>query len=147
MVRFVALVGLMLAGQASPQTPAPSLLFAAKHLSCSFPVFAAPVWKEGAAQVVSHAQDFTFDVDTIDTKKNSARIVGSNGGSAHASTVVTPTGLNIIEATPIGNLNVTTIFIAGGPVGKFLAVHSRHLGDPEAAPSVSQNYGTCQIVR
>ncbi len=159
MVRVVALVALALAGQtsqqSSPQTsqqgsqPAAvrSPLFNAKHLSCSFPVYAAPIWKEDAAQVVSKAQDFTFDIDQIDTKKNSARIVATGGATAHASTVVTPTGVNIIEATPIGNLNVTTVFMAGGPAGKFFAVHSRHLGDVSAAPSPSQSYGTCSIAQ
>jgi hypothetical protein len=34
---------------------------------------------------VSRAQDFTFDIDAIDTKKNSAQIVGKGGASAHAS--------------------------------------------------------------
>jgi len=145
MARFVVAVGLAVAAQAA-QAPARDPLFSAHHLTCSFPVYAAPVWKDGAAQVVSRAQDFNFDIDAIDTKKNSARIVGGGGASAHASTIVTPTGLNVIEATPSGNLNITTIFVAGGPTGKYLAVHSRHLGDPNSAPSVSQNYGTCGIV-
>jgi hypothetical protein len=147
MARFVVAVGLAVAAQA-PQAPARDPLFSAKHLSCSFPVYAAPVWKDGAAQVVSRAQDFNFDIDSIDNspKKNNARIVAAGGATAHASTIVTPTGLNVIEATPGGNLNITTIFVAGGPGGKYLAVHSRHLGDPNSAPSVSQNYGTCAIV-
>jgi hypothetical protein len=144
MARFVVAVGLAFAAHAA-QTPARDPLFSAKHLSCSFPVYAAPVWKDGAAQVVSRAQDFNFDIDSID-KKNNARIVATGGATAHASTIVTPTGLNVIEATPGGNLNITTIFVAGGQDGKYLAVHSRHLGDPNSAPSVSQNYGTCGIV-
>lgn len=148
MVRLVALLGIVLAGQTPPpQKPAHDPLFGARHLACSFPVYAAPVWKDGAAQVVSRAQDFTFDVAAIDTKKNSAQIVGKGGASAHASTIVTPVGLNIIEATPIGNLNVTTVFVAGGPEGKYIAVHSRHIGDPASAPSPSQNYGTCAIAQ
>lgn len=148
MVRLVALLGVVLLGQTPPQKPAArDPLFSARHLACSFPVYAAPVWKDGAAQVVSRAQDFTFDFDAIDTKKNSANMVAKGGVSTHASTVVTPTGVNIIEATPIGNLNITTVFVAGGPEGKYLAVHSRHLGDLNSGPSVSQNYGTCEIVK
>jgi hypothetical protein len=148
MVRIVALVGLVLAGQTPQQKPAvQDPLFSARHLTCSFPVYAAPVWKDGAAQVVSRAQDFTFDIDAIDLKKRSAQIVGKGGASAHASTVVTPVGVNIIEATPIGNLNVTTVFVAGGPAGKYITVHSRHIGDPSSTPSPSQNYGTCEIAK
>ena len=148
MVRLVVLLGIVFAGQTPSQKPAArDPLFSTKHLACSFPVYAAPVWKDGAAQVVSRAQDFTFDIDAIDTKKNSAQIVGKGGASAHASTIVTPVGLNVIEATPIGNLNVTTVFVAGGPEGKYIAVHSRHIGDPASAPSPSQNYGTCAIAK
>jgi len=148
-VRFVVLLAIALAGQTSApqQKQAPSPLFSATHLSCSFPVYAAPVWKDGAAQVVSRAQDFTFDIDAINTKKNSAQIIGKGGGSAHASTVVTPIALNIIEATPIGNLNVTTVFVAGSEDGKYMAVHSRHIGDLTSAPAPSQNYGTCTIAK
>jgi hypothetical protein len=148
MVRLVVLVGIVLAGQTpQPKPAARDPLFSARHLTCSFPVYAAPVWKDGAAQVVSRAQDFTFDIDAIDFKKNSANIVGKGGASAHASTVVTPIAINVIEATPIGNLNVTTVFVAGGPEGKYMAVHSRHIGDPSSAPSPSQNYGTCAIAQ
>jgi hypothetical protein len=152
MVRLVALLGvaLVMQAQASPPQQKPSAanpLFRAQHLACSFNVYAAPVWKDGAAQVVSRAQDFTFDIDGIDMKKNSANIVGKGGASAHASTVTTQIGLNVIEATPIGNLNVTTVFAAGGPAGKYIAVHSRHIGDLTSAPSPSQNYGTCEIVK
>ena len=150
-VRFVVLVAIALAGQppAAQQKPAQNPLFSATHLTCSFPVYAAPVWKDGAAQVVSRAQDFTFDIDAIDTrpKKNSAQIVGKGGVAAHASTVVTPVALNVIEATPIGNLNVTTVFVAGGEDGKYIAVHSRHIGDLTSAPAPSQNYGTCTIAK
>lgn len=147
LVRVVALIGLALAAQPSQQTSVTSPLFSARHVSCSFPVYAAPVWKEDAAQVVSKAQDFSFDIDQIDTKKNSARIVGTGGATAHASTVVTPTGVNVIEATPMGNLNVTTIFVGGAAEGKFFAVHSRHLGDVRTSPSPSQSYGTCTMAQ
>src|SRR4249920_1303853 len=88
MVRLVALLGVVLLGQTPPQKPAArDPLFSARHLACSFPVYAAPVWKDGAAQVVSRAQDFTFDIDAIDTRKSktSARIVGKGGASAPAS--------------------------------------------------------------
>ena len=152
MVRLVALLGVTLvmqtpASQLQQKASAPSPLFKAQRLTCSFNVYAAPVWKDGAAQVVSRAQDFTFDIDVIDMKKNKARIVGKNGASAPASMLPTDIGLNVIEGTPIGNLNVTTVFMAGGPEGKFLAVHSRHIGDLTSAPSPSQNYGTCEIAK
>ncbi len=142
---IVALV-FALAGQGSAPSAKPDPLFSAHHLSCSFSMYAAPVWKDGAVEGMTHDEQFTFDVDAID-KKNKAQIVASNGAAAHASTITTATGLNVIEATPSGNLNLTTIFVGGQSAGKYLAVHSRHLGDPADLPAVSQHYGTCTIVQ
>jgi hypothetical protein len=147
-VRFVALVGMMLAAQAAtPQkATAPDPLFGAHHFTCSFSLYAARVLKDGAAQVVSGAKDTAFDIDSIDTKKNRARIVGTTG-SGPASLLVTGVSVNVIEITAGGNLNVTTIFAGGGPEGKYLAVHSRHLGGPNSDLTPSQNYGTCAIAK
>jgi hypothetical protein len=142
---IVALV-FALVGQGSAPSAKADPLFSARHLSCTFSLYAAPLWKDGAITGMTHDEEFTFDVNGID-KKNNAQIVASNGASAHASTITTGTGLNVIEATPSGNLNVTTIFVGGKSGGKYLAVHSRHLGDPAAPPTVSQHYGTCTIVQ
>jgi hypothetical protein len=148
-VRLIVLV-LLAQGQAgspptqAPQAPPKSPLFSARHLSCSFGLLATAVWKDMTPQVVSKTQDFTLQIDSIDTKKGTARIVSGNA-SAVVSMIVTQTGLNLVEKTRIGNLNVTTIFAAGGHNNVFLAVLSLHLGDLTGAPSVSQNYGTCEM--
>lgn len=147
MVRLVVLVGMMLVAQTpQPQkSSAPDPLFSAHHLTCSFSLYAARVWKDGAAQVVSGAKEMAFDIDSFDTKKGRARIVGT-GGSAPASLLLTSISVNVIEVTAIG-VNVTTIFAAGGPEGKYVAVHSRHLGGPNSDLTPSQNYGTCAIAK
>ena len=142
-VRLIALVLLAQAG-AAPVQPPKSPLFAAHRLSCSFGLYAAAIWKDTTPQVVSRTQNLAFQIDSIDTKKNTARIV-NGGAAALVSMIVTPTGINLVEKTQIGNLNVTTIFAAGGQGNVFLAVHSRHIGDLTTALSVSQNYGTCEI--
>jgi hypothetical protein len=54
-------------------------------------------------------------------------------------------GITVIEQTLIGNVNMTTVFAAGGHDDTRLAVHSRHFGDPTELPSVSQAYGTCVV--
>ncbi|HUL72149.1 MAG TPA: hypothetical protein VLT86_03560 [Vicinamibacterales bacterium] len=149
-VRLIVLALLLQGGQAgsapslpSPQAAPKNPLFTARQLSCSFGVYATAIWKETTPEVVSRTQDFSFKIDSIDAKKGQARIVSGNA-SAIVSMIVTQTGINLVEKTRIGNLNVTTIFVAGGHDDVFIAVHSRHLGDLTAAPSVSQNYGTCQ---
>jgi hypothetical protein len=52
----------------------------------------------------------------------------------------------------VGQLNVTTVFAQESVPGKLKAVHSRHgylqmqVGKFISEPSVSQNYGECEIV-
>jgi len=152
-VRFIVLALLLQGGQAgsapsfpSAQAPPKNPLFTARQLSCSFGVYATAIWKDTTPQVISRTQDLSFKIDSIDAKKGSARIV-SGTAAAVVSMIVTQTGINLVEKTRIGNLNVTTIFMAGGHDDVFIAVHSRHLGDLAAAPSISQNYGTCQAAQ
>jgi hypothetical protein len=56
------------------------------------------------------------------------------------------TGLNVIETTGKGNLNLTTVFLGDGQGPSFRAVTSRHL-DTADPPNVSQNYGSCEVVK
>jgi hypothetical protein len=91
---------------------------------------------------VTGTQDFSFQVDSINYRRNEARLVAT--GSALVTMILTQTGMNLVEKTQIGNLNVTTIFANGGQGQDFPAVHSRHLGDVDAAPPrTSQAYGRC----
>jgi hypothetical protein len=128
------------------QRPAPNPFESAKVLRCSFTAFATGGWSGTSPAVVTDTQDFQFQVSAIDYKKRNAQIVG-NTGSALAAIVLTDTGLNVIEQTPIGNFTLTTIFSAGGQKPKFLAVHSRHLGDLTGSPRSSQTYGTCEVTQ
>jgi hypothetical protein len=115
---------------------------AVKTFACSFPAYATVGWAT-PPNVVANTQDFTFKIDTIDPKKRSARVVGT-GGASLASLLSTPVGITIIEQTPLGSVNMTTVFVAGQQNRTFLAVHSRHIGDPTSPPTVSQNYGSCE---
>jgi hypothetical protein len=138
---IAALAGPVAGTGQAPEGP----LASARTLRCSFSVYATVQWVEPRPEVRVDEQDFSFEIDDIDIAQGRATIVAS--GSALATMVVSPTGLNVIEQTPIGNINLTTVFAAGGNDGTFLAAHSRHLGDVSAWPRVSQNYGICELVR
>jgi hypothetical protein len=118
-------------------------LASAKALVCSFPTFAATRRTDAAVEVLTGSQDFSFQIDSFDFRRNRARIVGA--GTTPVTMLATPTGINVIEQTPAGNLNMTTIFVGGGQGNSFLSVHSRHLGEMDAAPSPSQAYGSCVL--
>jgi hypothetical protein len=133
-------------GQPAPAAPQKTAnpLASVKTLACTFPTYSAAEWGDPPSVVTSQQQDFTFRIDAINVKKRNAQIVGASGTTL-ATAVLTPTGLNVIEQTPIGNFTLTTVFTAGGSDGAYLAVHSRHLGDLSNPPSVSQSYGSGTI--
>jgi hypothetical protein len=141
----VAVIG-MSAGLAAQRPAAPRSPFAsAKTLQCSFTTYAATEWRDGVLPV-STKEDLSFQIEIVNLKKGRAKVVGNNG-SADATVMLGETGLNVIEQTPIGNFILTTIFAAGGDAGRFLAVHARHIGDPNDPPSPSQHYGSCTIAK
>jgi hypothetical protein len=148
MSRLIPVLVLMLAAPAAAQkTPAPTGPFAAvKGFKCAFPVYDTAQWTGTTPAVFTGKQEFTFEIDAIDYKKGHARITGG-AGETLASMILTTTGMNIIEQTPIGNFNLTTIFVAGGQGNTYLAANSRHNGDVTAVPRISQNYGTCELVQ
>jgi hypothetical protein len=139
----LALVSLL---PAQPK-PGANPLFSAKELKCTFTIYAAGRWVADGPQVISNPQEFSFQVELVDLKKKRARIVGSSGSAAEAALFLTSTGVNTLEQTPSGNFNLTTVFAGAGTNNKYLAAHSRHLGDSAAPPAVSQNYGSCEIVK
>jgi hypothetical protein len=127
---------------AQSTAPAPAPFASGRPLTCSFPLFAAVNWNNGSPTVVSNSQNFSFQITSIDLKKKTARLVAGSA-SDQVAFVLAPVGMQIIEQTPAGNINLTTIFAAGGQGDTFLAAHSRHLGDLNGPPAVSQAYGTC----
>jgi hypothetical protein len=130
---------------AQAETPAISLS-AARALRCVFPNYVATRWIEGTPETVNGKDELTFEIDTINLKARTARIVGARG-STLVSAFITQTGLNVIEQTPIGNFILTSAFIGGRDGNALRAVHSRHLGDVAELPTPSQYFGTCEILR
>jgi hypothetical protein len=140
----VLLVVLALGTPARAQTsPVTGPLATAKGLHCTFPVFGTARWTDLGPETLDGTQEFAFDIDTIDYRRGRARLVAS--GTTLMTMLLTETGMHVIEQTPIGNLNLTTIFSAESDGRTFRAVHSRHLGDLTAAPRASQSYGLCEL--
>ena len=150
MVRSIALALSLLVSTApvlAQKTAAPQGPFAAaRGFTCTFPIYDTARWTGTKPEIFTGDQEFTFQIDAFDFKKGRARLA-SGTGSTLASVVLTQTGLNVIEQTPIGNFNLTTVFVGGGTGNTYLAVNSRHNGDVSAAPKISQNYGTCELVK
>ena len=147
MFRIAPLIVLALVAPVAAQKAAPTGPFAtAKSFKCSFPIYDTARWTGTTPEIFTGTQDFAFQIDAIDYKKGHARIATETGASL-ASIVLTQTGLNVIEPTPIGNFNLTTVFVAGGKDKTYLAANSRHNGDITAVPRISQNYGTCELVQ
>jgi hypothetical protein len=133
--------------QSAPPPPPPNPLASVTAFRCSFPKFVTTAWVEGLPVTREGEETFGFQIANINPRRSVARIVGTAGGSADVTATLTSTGLNIIEPTAIGNFILTTIFSAGGQDRAYRAVHSRHLGDLAAPPSVSQHFGTCEAMK
>ena len=153
-VMFIVAVASL--GEAAQQAPAPpagqgqapsgSPFAGAKALRCAFTLYVAAHWENGEPEAVAGDDQFTFTIEAIDVAARRARVVGTTA-SASVSAFVTGTGLNVIEQTPIGNFILTTVFANGRAGERFVAVHSRHLGDVSAPPGPSQYYGSCELVQ
>lgn len=142
LIAFLYLTAVTGAQQSRPAAPPPHPFSAITTFSCSFPTYATVEMVKGVPDVIQGKQDLAFKIAAIDSRRGSAQIVGATG-TAEATVVLTPTGLHVIERTPIGNLVLTTVFVVGSEGSTYRAVHSRHIGDLSAPPAVSQSYGTC----
>lgn len=123
---------------ASSQTIPPASAF-----SCTFPVVAQLYWESDAALPEIKKQEFAFDISSIDTLRKTARMSGQ-GGSTDLLMFAAVGVISFIEQTPLGGLNVTSVFAQQDARARFKAVHSRHVaGLGPLAPQPSQNYGYC----
>jgi hypothetical protein len=133
--------------QATDKNPLASV----KSLKCRFPVYTVGSWKNGEPKAeVRQAQEFSLDIDEIDADGGTARVTGTSGPT-HVIALLTISSLHFMERTVTGTLTITTVFASEGTARKFRAVHSRHdylpmsLPGYVSEPSVSQNYGECEV--
>jgi hypothetical protein len=131
---------------AEPPNPLASL----KRLKCRFPVAASAVWKGGEPQAQTKMQELLFEIAAIDVQDGTAEYLGT-AGRAYVTAVLSGWSLYFVE-NAVGQLNVTTVFSQEASPKRLKAVHSRHgylqmtVGRFTAEPSVSQNYGECEVV-
>lgn len=127
----------------------PNPLTKIKALNCRFPVAVSGTWKDGVPAAQTRTQELLISVESIDATDGTAEVRGTAGRS-FVSAVLSGWSLYFVE-NGVGQLNVTTVFAQEASPGKFKAVHSRHgylqmqVGKFVAEPSVSQNYGECQV--
>lgn len=127
----------------------PNPLEKVKALKCRFPAATSAVWKAGEPQAQVKMQDMRFDITAIDVQDGTAEFMGT-AGRAYVTAVLSGWSVYFVESA-VGQLNVTTVFAQEASPKKLKAVHSRHgylqmqVGRFIAEPSVSQNYGECEI--
>jgi hypothetical protein len=143
---LLALAGGAAAQQASePPNPLPSI----KALKCRFPAAASATWKNGEPAAQTKTQELVFEIVDIDVQDGTAEYRGT-AGNVFVTAVLSGWSVYFVE-NAVGQLNVTTVFAQEAAPKRLKAVHSRHgylqmqIGRFIAEPSVSQNYGDCEI--
>jgi hypothetical protein len=145
-----AAVGVLASAAAALAQEPPNPLTKVKALKCRFPVAVSGTWKNGEALATPRTQELLINVTEIDVGDGTAEVAGT-AGKAFVSAVLSGWSLYFVE-NGVGQLNVTTVFAQENSPGKLKAVHSRHgylqmqVGKFISEPSVSQNYGECEIL-
>jgi hypothetical protein len=134
---------------ASQNAEPPNPLTSVKGLKCRFPAATSAAWKNGEVVAQTKTQELLFTISEIDVQDGTAEFVGT-AGRAFVTAVLSGWSIYFVESS-VGQLNVTTVFAQEASPGKLKAVHSRHgylqmqVGKYIAEPSVSQNYGDCEM--
>jgi hypothetical protein len=146
---LVVTASVLVSGGQAPADP-PNPLTTLKRLKCRFPTASAAAWKSGDPQVQIKTQELLFEITNIDVQDGTAEYLGT-AGRAYVTAVLSGWSLYFVENS-VGQLNITTVFAQEASSKRLKAVHSRHgylqmtVGRFIAEPSVSQNYGDCEIV-
>jgi hypothetical protein len=136
-------------GQQAAEPPNP--LTSLKALKCRFPAATSATWKDGQPVAQTKTQELLFEISEIDVQDGTAEYRGT-AGRAYVTAVLSGWSLYFVE-NAVGQLNVTTVFAQEASPKRLKAVHSRHgylqmsVGRFISEPSVSQNYGECEIVQ
>ena len=116
-----------------------------RSLRCSYSQFTLTFWQEDqpVVEVDEGDDEDVFHIDNIDYDAGSARLIG-NLAAQDLSVVLGSTSASFIEVTPMGNVNVTTVYHdREEATGRFKMVASNNrtfIGQP--APS--QYFGYCE---
>jgi hypothetical protein len=147
---IAAVLLILLPVTAAPQNAEPpNSPTSVKGLKCRFPAATSAAWKSGEVVPQTKTQELLFTISEIDVQDGTAEFVGT-AGRAFVTAVLSGWSIYFVESS-VGQLNVTTVFAQEASPGKLKAVHSRHgylqmqVGKYIAEPSVSQNYGDCEM--
>jgi hypothetical protein len=153
--RVAGVTALLLASIAVPgaaqNAEPPNPLTSVKGLKCRFPAATSATWKAGEVVAQTKTQELLFTLSEIDVQDGTAEFTGT-AGRAYVTAVLSGWSIYFVESA-VGQLNVTTVFAQEASPGKLKAVHSRHgylqmqVGKYIAEPSVSQNYGDCEMMK
>ena len=127
----------------------PNILASVKALKCRFPAATSATWKNGEVQAQTKTQEMLFTISEIDVTDGTAEFL-CTAGRSYVTAVLSGWSMYFVESS-VGQLNVTTVFAQEASPKKLKAVHSRHgylqmqVGRYISEPSVSQNYGECEI--
>ncbi len=149
-VARVVVILMVAAGGLGAQAEPPNPLITLKALKCRFPAATSAVWKDGQPIAQTKTQELLFEITNIDVGDGTAEFRGTAGRS-YVTAVLSGWSVYFVESS-VGQLNLTTVFAQESSPKKLKAVHSRHgylqmqVGKFIAEPSVSQNYGECEIV-
>ena len=146
-----AMVTVLWAPMRAQQQPAepPNVLPTVKALKCRFPAATTASWKNGEVVAQTKMQEMLFTISEIDVQDGTAEFLGTAGRS-YVTAVLSGWSMYFVESS-VDQLNVTTVFAQEASPKKLKAVHSRHgylqmqVGRYISEPSVSQNYGECEI--
>lgn len=110
---------------------------------CNFSDGLVTNWESGKTTSKRDGRMSEIVFDQLDTKKGTGRMIG-NSGSETVQVLNGDGSIHIVERTPSGNMNTTTIFIQlqKNP-SEHPVVHSRHLNFV-GGPLVSQFVGLCK---
>lgn len=145
----VLMASLPMSGVGQQPAEPPNPLASLKTLKCRFPAATSATWKGGEPVPQTKTQELLFEISQIDVQDGTAEFRGT-AGRAYVTAVLSGWSLYFVENS-IGQLNITTVFAQEATSKKLKAVHSRHgylqmqVGRFIAEPSVSQNYGDCEI--
>jgi hypothetical protein len=149
-VGALLLASIAVPGAAQNAEP-PNPLTSVKGLKCRFPAATSATWKAGEVVAQTKTQELLFTLSEIDVQDGTAEFTGT-AGRAYVTAVLSGWSIYFVESA-VGQLNVTTVFAQEASPGKLKAVHSRHgylqmqVGKYIAEPSVSQNYGDCEMMK
>jgi hypothetical protein len=151
LILAAAMVTVLWAPLRAQQQPAepPNVLPTVKALKCRFPAATSATWKNGEVVAQTKMQEMLFTISEIDVQDGTAEFTGTAGRS-YVTAVLSGWSIYFVESS-VGQLNVTTVFAQEASPKKLKAVHSRHgylqmqVGRYISEPSVSQNYGECEI--